>query len=1690
MEDWTPPSDAIVEEKTGWTPPSDAILDSGEKKKLSSPVSSIGESASFQEEIPKGGIGAPLKATQDQSVSAAPSTSETIKPVGGYEYSWNKKPENKSLEDYRKEYKEKKESGTATVGDYIKDASFAVAKHIGEFAEEGVSGVLEGAKTAEKGLKMQGIIQPTAEDLQQITKEYPDNIALRGFAKTLAGTGEAAFTAAMHMTPAGIGITEATKGIEATVPGADKVSQWLFAPVSSITQKVTGEELTGTTKDLAQIGDFIGAILAFKGAEAGGKKIYEKYVAGEPLTASEMNEVGKSVFETIKDNPDEVQRISSEKDLQVKDPQVIADQQGFKPVEGIKTGEQLDAEAKQSSEAVGETKVEPKTTDVKDNPLVVASETTLAEGKPQEVVAKEKIKVEGPSKEGVSTIENKVESEVKSELKQPTSKDKFLPLSFEEKRAIKVGDEVYFKTKRGVSAERIKEVIKQPSGDRRVMFEGRDGFTPNINDLVKKQESEKPATPKAEVKTEGTTKTETKNDKEKSLQKGQEESSKEITAKKGGEEKVTPLSKPFKTSDKKYTVEKTAEGLKVTGKKGKKISTPTQDKAIKEYEDSVDYSKGEKAEDIATKEKIEFKAPEEVVKHIAEKSRNPLEIIQAHESLGEFESHKSYIDQIIDDYATKIDPKSYAMFGDQNNVGQSMAKRFFKKGGRKIDILAQEISDVAGKEVTPKDIVNFVENDKYEKKISPDKQALRDRFKEVTGLTLNDRIIEKAQKQYLDKNLKDHERYIETDSKTREESDKGYYEAIKRGDIPLDEPTESIPDIRDRKSKEGESSGEGKIEDSLRTIAEQLRKGKIDDDIAMSSVPFAKQVWNGAIEAAAKALEAGADITEAIKRAIEFIQKTSWYKNLKDEDKVKAEKKIASHLDKELEESYLKKSESVGLNPNKINESAKVLKKKLTEEARGFIRKRRASIDSENFKTSLYAHGLEKTLSEKQREVIPFIIEGTGIPEKLNRPDLEKIYAEQKNQLTSVADKVKEHFDEVWKRIVENTDNLSSEQIKDYVTHIWDIPKSKVDAVSSWFSTKNRFLNKRYIATLEEGINLFGLKPKVLDIAQIIKIHDSVANTVIANSELVKDFKSLEREGIPLMLRSDKAPDGWVTIDHPALTSPAFIEGKEGNASSIARLPYKVHPDLEKPLKAIFDKKFDHPAFKAWELLNSVMRKISLSVSLFHHGALTETALPNMGVYKTGKTILKDVIYKAMRDKANYSPLLDYPEEAIDAITHGVKFGHTLDIDVGEIKTMMGKIAKGTENIPLLNRATRFLDSLNDKWDNILWNYLHDGLKLQAFMDAKSKSIGKKNAEVYLQERAQLINDYFGGQNWDNLLVSPKTQQLMSSFLLSPDWTTSKLRLAGAPIGLGKISKDGAFDRAKASGMFWVKSAIYYGIGINLLNAYYRNEDEKEHPEYYPKGGTDFWDKTMFHNTIGHKTHLFTGRYEDGSEKYLRWGKEFREVPELFMDEDGVSFPKPALRKMGGKMSPMIQISSQLFTGNSASGYENWDLKNKRGWDWTLGAMKLIGKSFVPFSSGNFFRDDKEWQPSDLMFPSSKGMSGSSAMKLFKKGIDSGDEAYVKEVYENAVRNGLDAYDLFKTALQTIKSENTKELTADLKTVEDVERELKNATGEDKVKLRHRLTKIKLQQKNKVKSAHLMKDALKKLQAYEDHSKK
>lgn len=277
--------------------------------------------------------------------------------------------------------------------------------------------------------------------------------------------------------------------------------------------------------------------------------------------------------------------------------------------------------------------------------------------------------------------------------------------------------------------------------------------------------------------------------------------------------------------------------------------------------------------------------------------------------------------------------------------------------------------------------------------------------------------------------------------------------------------------------------------------------------------------------------------------------------------------------------------------------------------------------------------------------------------------------------------------------------------------------------------------------------------------------------------------------------------------------------------------------------------------------------------------------------------------------------------------------------------------AVGAATIPF-EIATQMVSMLNKGMDVALWDFLHDGLKLATYRMRADKT--KERAKKYgwtdeqlskaLDEDGQFVNDMFGGQHWDILGVSQRTFKIAGRVLLSPDWNVSTTRHFMAMTGFGSVWNEATLEdfknyynhvwaAARGKGPIppeyfgrkqrQISALICYFIGFlfyevyaNGFNAAFRALDEekerkkaeeirKTNPSYksmyelaYPDG-MKWYDYLMRGNSLGQQSKIFMGRYADGTEMYIRHGKQFREVPEYLFNHKGeLEFPGPMVQRI------------------------------------------------------------------------------------------------------------------------------------------------------------------------------------------------
>ena len=459
--------------------------------------------------------------------------------------------------------------------------------------------------------------------------------------------------------------------------------------------------------------------------------------------------------------------------------------------------------------------------------------------------------------------------------------------------------------------------------------------------------------------------------------------------------------------------------------------------------------------------------------------------------------------------------------------------------------------------------------------------------------------------------------------------------------------------------------------------------------------------------------------------------------------------------------------------------------------------------------------------------------------------------------------------------------------------------------------------------------------------------------------------------------------------------------------------------------------------------------------------------------------------------------------------------------------------------------VSQLLSLINKGMDRALWDFLHDGLKLATYRMRADKT--KERAKKYgwtdeqlskaLDEDGQFVNDMFGGQHWDVLGVSHRTLRKAGRWLLSPDWNTSTTRHFLALTGYGSVWNEATFENfkeyykhlwaaARGKGELtpedWgrfsrQKSAfLCYGLGFmvfyegiaNGISAAFRALDEekerkkaeeirKTNPSYksmyelaYGDKGMKWYDYLMRGNSLGQQSKIFLGRYADGTEMYIRHGKQFREIPEYFFNEKGeFEIPGPFVNRLVGKANPLIRMALDDYNYLSPyrASHSDKELQRKYGklvGNESLGkAIGLLHKNALyafPFLIPS--QENKEFKAVDFFFPSSKGFSPWKAQSYFKDFILSGDMEGVVMTYQSCQRNGIDAEAQIKAAIGSVKALESAEMSDGVTSLQEASKRFDAAKSiTEKKKMRQKMKKFLSQSDYK---AFTQKEALAMVQGY------
>jgi hypothetical protein len=458
-----------------------------------------------------------------------------------------------------------------------------------------------------------------------------------------------------------------------------------------------------------------------------------------------------------------------------------------------------------------------------------------------------------------------------------------------------------------------------------------------------------------------------------------------------------------------------------------------------------------------------------------------------------------------------------------------------------------------------------------------------------------------------------------------------------------------------------------------------------------------------------------------------------------------------------------------------------------------------------------------------------------------------------------------------------------------------------------------------------------------------------------------------------------------------------------------------VHPDIFKYINASFSSSNVTGKFwKAYDGVNAVQKKSMFLGSLFHHEALTESIGVTINILrrkdlaefrKVLGDMFKNIYTTIVHGQKNVKFSVEQKAMEVKWAGFGTGVSSTVDVAQGAVDKMFINWIRAAENVKYGGRAiskahggtVRFIKEGIDRADFCLWQCIHTPFKLLAAEIHEEWAIRQlfktgENIPMFKirNEIAGQVNDTFGGQVWEAMGVNKQAMRGWGRLMLSPDWGVSTFRQAMSPMGL--FARDETMRKLKAQmgQRFWVKAGLYYGVIVNGLNWVNSKRIDGK--------GRFIWD-----NEEGNKLNLFTGYDDKGRRKYIRMGKQFREMLELVGD--------PVVT-IGRKMSPLPQTIGEQITEHGVGGYpQSWHRDD--GFEEVGGRMKNIGEKFLPL----IIRADQTLG----MWQNKAGMTNYRTKELFMKAIERNNQKEIDQIYRWALENNLNASGLQSQAKAELK---------------------------------------------------------------------
>jgi hypothetical protein len=406
-------------------------------------------------------------------------------------------------------------------------------------------------------------------------------------------------------------------------------------------------------------------------------------------------------------------------------------------------------------------------------------------------------------------------------------------------------------------------------------------------------------------------------------------------------------------------------------------------------------------------------------------------------------------------------------------------------------------------------------------------------------------------------------------------------------------------------------------------------------------------------------------------------------------------------------------------------------------------------LNSKVFEDTLSIRDVTKDLSPAENAALRFVAEKSPAPAAYakSQPEVASLISEPSQKMLEALPKYKAFMEQKAAELKESGAEFN--EITDYAPHILNYPIEKQASRTGKQTGATPFTSPRVNENLAKSMDA-GYTLKHETTTQDMQAYANSVNRAIASKQLAKT------------LTTYKLPNGEpLAYPKKAERLPTVI--KDGNDISPLLKDFYFTPKVFDQLK--FMKGLEKPEgyARAYDMVAAALKKVELTLSVFHHLTLSESAL-SLGVnpVKLARTVVES--YRV--GGAGFIK----PELTKDALKHGLVLGGTIDVNKGLIhstaatadRVLNYAIGKLTELQPgnYVSRALKPLVKTEELLDQNLWAHLQPAIKLLAYEHNVAVALGSKKfshlpVDVLKRQVSDVVNSFAGGQQWELIFDSP-----------------------------------------------------------------------------------------------------------------------------------------------------------------------------------------------------------------------------------------------------------------------------------------------------------------------------------------------